>query len=65
MKNVIEINNFDCMASRREQVLNEASERLLGISKKNYDNDPINRAQEVVKLLESLQNRNSNSNSHK
>ncbi|MGD0337963.1 MAG: hypothetical protein ABSB78_04180 [Bacteroidota bacterium] len=61
MKNEPKNSNSDCQASRREQVLNEASERLLGISKKANNNDPAHRTQEVIKLLESLQDRDSNS----
>lgn len=45
----------------RNRVINEASERLLGIWEDSGAPDPIRRAQEAVRLLESLEDRASGS----
>ncbi len=42
-------------STERNRVLNEASERLLGITPNASEMNPANRAEKAIRLLESLQ----------
>jgi hypothetical protein len=41
---------------KRDKIIMEASEKILGISKVTFSKSPIQRTQEAIKLLKSLHN---------